>query len=425
MSDGMGPTIADCPTILRHQLSAFARLWTRYRLRRRAALQALVALALNSVVSLGAGAFLGSIVDTFETYPGLLVLVPAAIGLRGNIFGAMGNRLSTSIHAGTFSWSLRYKAVLGQNVTASVVLTLALSLLLAVVAKTMATGLGMEGTIGLLEMAVVSIVGGVLGSAFAMAATLGLTGSAVRYDWDLDNVNAPLVSSVGEVLTLPALYVGTFLVGISILTPALGLMLSVVAVVLLAGGWRARELGLRQIVRESLPVLLVAGCVSTGAGLMLERSFGRFEALPALLILVPAHLSSAGAVGGILSGRLSSKLFLGLVPPSVYPNSTARRDMLFVVLLALPVFVLNGTGAYVLSRMLGLASPGWPEMVTLALLSGAMVLAFVVAVAYYGTIAAYRTGVDPDSYGIPIVTSSVDLVGSLALILAIVTLGFA
>src|SRR5262245_65671533 len=63
-----------------------------------AARQSLVALFLNSTTSFVAGAFLGAITGTLAKYPGLLVLVPAAIGLRGNIFGSFGNRLSTSIH---------------------------------------------------------------------------------------------------------------------------------------------------------------------------------------------------------------------------------------------------------------------------------------------------------------------------------------
>ena len=41
---------------------------------------------------------------------------------------------------------------------------------------------------------------------------------------------------------------------------------------------------------------------------------------------------------------------------------------------------------------------------------------FVLAVAYYGTLAAFRVGLDPDNYGIPLVTSSVDFVGALALV---------
>ena len=76
-----------------------------------AARQSLVALFLNSCTSFVAGAVLGAIVGTFEELPGLLLMVPAAIGLRGNIFGTFGNRVSTSVHAGTFSPSARRDSV--------------------------------------------------------------------------------------------------------------------------------------------------------------------------------------------------------------------------------------------------------------------------------------------------------------------------
>jgi mgtE-like transporter len=385
--------------------------------------QGLVALGLNSSTSLVAGAFLGAITGTLARYPGLLVLVPAAIGLRGNIFGSFGNRMSTSIHAGTFRWSLRREAPLGENVLASMLLTMGISLALAVVAKAIAVGLGLPNSIDLLSLAIVSIVGGLLGSIVVLAASLALTGGAVRYGWDLDNVTAPLVSTLGDVLTLPALYLATFLLGYRILTPVLGVVLVAASLAFLVAGWRSSAAGLRRIVHESVPVLLVAGCVSAGAGVTLEKSFSRFDALPALLVLVPAHLSSSGALGGILSGRLASKLFLGLVPPAGTPNREARRDISLVFLLAVPVYALNGLGADVVARLLGQATPGVVQMVAVSLLGGAMAIVFVVAVAYYGTIAAYRTGVDPDTYGIPIVSSSVDLVGAFTLIIAITLLG--
>jgi mgtE-like transporter len=385
--------------------------------------QSMVALALNSSTSLVAGAFLGAITGTLAKYPGLLVLVPAAIGLRGNIFGSFGNRISTSIHAGTFRWSLRREAVLGQNVLASMLLTMGISLALAVVAKAVAVGMGISGSIDLLSMATVSIVGGVLGSIVVLAASLALTAGAVRFGWDLDNVTAPLVSTLGDVLTLPALYLATFLLGIPVVTPTVGLVLVVASLVILAAGWRSSTEGLRRIVHESVPVLLVAGIISAGAGVTLEKSFSRFDALPALLVLVPAHLSSSGALGGILSGRLASKLFLGLVPPASTPNREARRDISLVFLLAVPVYLLNGVGAHIAARLLGQASPGVGQMVAVSLIAGALAILFVVAVAYYGTVAAYRTGVDPDTYGIPVVSSSVDLLGAFTLIIAIAMLG--
>ena len=387
--------------------------------------QSLVALGLNSSTSLIAGAFLGAITETLQRYPGLLVLVPAAIGLRGNIFGAFGNRISTSIHAGSFRWSLRGEAVLGQNVMASMLLTMGMSLALAVVAKTVAVGMGLTDSIDLLSMSTVSIAGGVLGSIVVLAAALGLTGGAVRYGWDLDNVTAPLVSTLGDVLTLPALYLATLLLDIPVLTPTVGTVLIVTSILTLVAGWQSSTEGLRRIVRESVPVLLVAGCVSAGAGVVLEKSFARFDALPALLVLVPAQLSSSGALGGILSGRLSSKLFLGLVEPQTRPNREARRDINLVFLLAVPVFVFNGLGAHWVARALGEASPGLGQMVAVSLIGGGLAVLFVVTVAYYGTVAAYRTGVDPDTYGIPVVSSSVDFVGAFTLIIAIALLGLA
>lgn len=387
--------------------------------------QSLVALGLNSTTSLAAGAFLGSITGTFERYPGLLVLVPAAIGLRGNIFGSFGNRISTTIHSGTFRLSTRRDTVLGQNVLAASILTLGMSVVLAITAKLIAVGLGLTDTIPFLELAVVSIVGGALGSVVVMAATLGLAAGAVRYGWDLDNVTAPLVSTLGDVLTLPALYAGTFLLGIAIFTTSLGTVLIVACLAATVWGLRSHLDQLPRILRESLPILAVAGGVSAMAGILLEKRFGSFSAFPALLVLVPAQLSSSGALGGILTGRLSSKIHLGVVIPQPVPGIQARGDMLYAYFLAVPVFAFNGAGAHVVGRALGQASPGLVQMMAASMFGGMVAMLFVVALGYYGTILAVRGGVDPDTYGIPVVSSSVDFIGAFTLILAIVLLGVA
>lgn len=387
--------------------------------------QSLVALVLNTSTSLVAGAFLGSITSTFEDLPGLLVLVPAAIGLRGNIFGAFGNRISTSIHAGGFRLSVRRDTVLGQNVLGAAVLTLGISLLLAVVVKVIAVALGLQHSISFLDLALVSVVGGVLGSIPVMAATLGLAAGAVRFGWDLDNVTAPLVSTLGDVLTLPALFIATGLLGYHLLTPSLAVVAVVAAAGVLVLGWRARLPDLRRIVRESVPVLVVAGSMSAMAGVALEKSFDSFSRYPALLIMVPAQLSSAGALGGILSGRLSSKLFLGVVPPTPAPSREARRDIYLVLALAVPVYLFNAVGAEVVGNLLGQASPGTLAMIAAAMVGGFVAMVLVVLIAYYAAIAAVRTGLDPDTYGIPVVSSAVDFVGALALVLAISTLGIA
>ena len=49
----------------------------------------------------------------------------------------------------------------------------------------------------------------------------------------------------------------------------------------------------------------------------------------------------------------------------------------------------------------------------------------VTVIAYYSTMAAFRFGLDPDTYGIPMVTSSLDLVGAFTLVIAMVAVGVA
>ena len=385
--------------------------------------QSLVALGLNSSTSLVAGAVLGSITPTLERYPGLLVLVPAAIGLRGNVFSALGNRLSTAVHTGMFRLSLRPGSLLGQNVAAALVLTLAMSFFVAVAAKVVAVGLHIEGTISLFQLALVSIVGGMLASAAVLAATVALAAGSVRFGWDLDNVTAPLVSTLGDVLTLPALWVVTFALTVRIFASTLGLLAGVLALAALAVGWRSRRDILRQVVRESTPILLVAVGLSTLAGVSIERRLDVFARFPALLVLLPAFISSAGALGGILSSRLSTKLHLGLLEAGALPSREARLDGASVFLLGAPVFFFNAVGAHLTAAVLHEASPGLLDMLAASMLGGAVAVAFVVAVAYYGTVAAFRLGLDPDTYGVPVVTSSVDFLGAVALIITIVALG--
>ena len=400
----------------------FGRLWSAIG-DARASRQALTALALNASTSFVAGAVLGAITETFTSRPGLLVLVPAAIGLRGNIFTPVGNRLSTAIHTGTFSLSRSRRSVLGQNVIAAVVLTIAASALLGLVAKVIAVGLGQADSVSVSDFVVVSTVGGVLASAVVLASTVGIAGGAVRFGWDLDDVSAPLVSTLGDVLTLPALWLAAGLAGIAVVTSSIAVLAIVAAVIVVVLSLRSSLDELIRIVRQSLPVLLVAGAVSALAGVAVERQLEPFTEHPALLVLLPAFLSSCGALGGILSGRLGTKLHLGLIDAVTVPGRLARRDIGAALGLAVPVFVFDALGATVVAMLVGHETPGVGRMLAVSVLGGAIAMAAVILVAYYGTIASFRVGLDPDTYGIPLVTSTVDFAGAVALVLAIVAIG--
>ena len=385
--------------------------------------QGMAALLVSSGGDLLAGLTLGAITNTLSALPGLLVLVPAAIGMRGNIFGALGSRLGTAIHTGTFRISRRTDTVVGQNIVASLALTLSISLALAILAKAVAIGFGLTHTISVADFVVISVVGGALSSVFVLLLTLGVAAASVRHDWDLDNVSAPLVTAAGDMVTLPSLFLATYLVGLRVVTPVLAGATAALCVYVLVAAFRAGLPVVSAILRESLPVLLVAGLIDVVAGLTIEKRLQSFLAFPALLVLVPPFLEDTGALGGILSSRLASKLHLGTIDPVGIPQRAARNDFFLTFLYAVPVFTLVAVSADVAASVAGLASPGLARMVGISLLGGFMATGIAVAIAYYGAIAAVRLGLDPDNHGIPLITSSMDLVGAFALILAIVLIG--
>lgn len=388
-----------------------------------AARQSLTALLFNSASSFVAGAVLAAIIGTFEDLPGLLLMVPAAIGLRGNIFGTFGNRISTSVHAGTFNTSLRRDSVLGQNVLASMALTLVMSVVLAVVARGVAVAFGIDDAIDVSEMVFISVAGGAIASLVVLGATILLSVMAVRRNWDLDNLVSPTVSTLGDVITIPCLWVVSLVVSPArwIDLVAAGLVAAAVAVLVMSLRSRLREL--RAIVLESLPVLSVALVLSTLAGMALQKRIELLAMVPALLVLQPAFVSSAGALGGILSSRVSTKLHLGLVEPTLAPGREVQRDAALVLAVGLPVYVFNALGAQVVAGLVRQDSPALWQMLAVSLLGGLLTLLFVTALAYYGTIVAWRIDVDPDSVGLPVVTASVDFVGVICLLVVAVTIG--
>nr|MCQ3812633.1 magnesium transporter [Acidimicrobiia bacterium] len=268
---------------------------------------------------------LGQSHERLAELPGLLLLVPAAIALPGKIFGALGSRLGTAIHTGTFRLSLRSSSVVGQNVWASMVLTLVMSLVLALLASAAASNLGVDNAIGVADYVVISVVGGTLASVFVMLVTLGMATASVRWNLDPDNVTAPMVTAAGDVLALPALILASYLVRHDVVTPVVAGMVAAATVGSLVAAVRSQAPLLRTVLRESMPVLVLAGFLSLMAGVTVENRFDVFSDRPVLLVLIPGFLATAGALGGILANRLSSKLHLGLIGPSIVPQRRGRR----------------------------------------------------------------------------------------------------
>jgi mgtE-like transporter len=399
-----------------------ARVLAYWRAERRTIAQGFVALLIAGLGSLAAGIALGAITDTLTALPGLMVMLPAAIGMRGNIFGAMGSRLGTAIHSGLFEPVRGREGVLYQNVYAVTVLTFLISLVLGILAKTLSEAFGLR-SISVLDFVVISIIGGVLSSVVVGAFTVALARMAFRRGWDLDSVAAPLITAAGDMVTIPTLFLATYLIGIRWVTPAVAGVLFGVTVALTLRSLRTTLPLARRILRESIPILCLAAAVDIFAGLVVEARLERFLVFPALLVLIPPFLERGGALGGILASRLASKLHLGVLAARGRPEAVAVLDASIVFMFAIVMFTLTGLAAHGAAALLGLGSPGALTVIGISLLAGLIATVLAVVVSYYVAVATYRLGMDPDNHGIPTITSAMDFIGVIALMIALAAFG--
>ena len=401
--------------VLRHVLA-------HWREERRTLRQGFTALGICIGVTMVAGVTLGAMDELLAEVPGLLVLVPAAIGMRGAIFGALGARLGTGILTGQYTTGWERGAFTTQNVEAAGLLSVVTAALSAVVAWGAAALFGLP-TVGIPQLTILSMTGALVSSAVVLAVTLALSRTAQARSWDMDAIGMPVISATADLSTLPALILGTMLLINPVAEGILGgLLLAASAWTLWLGLRHPGDLA-RRIFRESLPVLGYAAIMGVFAGTILSTRLEALVTSPALLVAIPPFIAGGGALGGILSARLSSKLHLGLLAPQRLPDNSAALEGSLTVAWAIVGFAGVGALTQLASVIVGFDSPGLLPLVGATLVGGALATGALFFVAYYAATASYRFGLDPDNSSIPIVTATMDFLGIICFITGVSFVG--
>lgn len=387
--------------------------------------QGFVAVSIAAVTSLVAGLTLAKMADRIEAVEGLFVLIPVAIAMRGNIFGALAARLGTSIHSGLFEVSREKSGLLYQNVYAAILLTVGTSTAMGLIARGVA-GLFDIDTVPVWDLIAIAFVSGLLSSVVVLAVTIYLSITSFRRGWDLDSVGAPLITAIGDVVTLPSVFAASFLAQIDIVTPILGLVMFGAGIAAIVHGWSMVLKVARRIVRESFPILCIAIVLDVLAGSIAEPRLEEvFLPLPAFLLIIPGFLETTGALGSILAARLGSKLHLGAVTPSAKPEAAALLDGTIVMSLGIAVYSIIAIATLLIADVAGFAYPGAWRFIAIVMTGGLMATTVASLIGYYAAIVTFRFGLDPDNHTIPLVTSGMDLLGIICLVVALVIYGVA
>jgi len=172
--------------------------------------ESFIALLICALGDLFAGIILGNMTFFLKAFPGLLVIIPGAIGMRGNIFGSFASRLSTNLHIGMISPKFELSEQLNSNIISAFVLTMILSLFLAILAKIFCIVFNFE-SISLIDFIFISIIAGAISNAIMLPITMFISFNSFKRGWDPDNVTTPIIAAIGDLFTLPAIILSVIL----------------------------------------------------------------------------------------------------------------------------------------------------------------------------------------------------------------------
>ena len=385
--------------------------------------ESLIALSICAVGDLCAGIILGNMEFFLQTYPGLMVIIPGAIGMRGNIFGSFGSRLSTHLHIGTISPEFKRSDLLDENITASIILTMVLSVLLGVIAKVICMIFGFE-SISLYDFVLISFIAGLISTIIMLPITMFISLKSFEGGWDPDNITTPFIAAIGDFFTLPAIILSVLIVNFIGFHPIVKMVLFAIIIIItiisLISGYTSDN-EVRHIVRQSTPVLFFCSILGTVAGGILNNSISTLLKNQTLLTLVPLFSGESGGLVSILGARLASGLHSGLIDPVLRPKKHTMENFIAIVTLAIIMYPLIGFLAESSTIAFSNIGVGFLNSILISLISGMILIFIMLLVVFYISTISYRRGLDPDNIVIPLSTSLTDSISTL--ILFVVSLG--
>ncbi|AKB65490.1 Mg/Co/Ni transporter MgtE [Methanosarcina mazei S-6] len=158
-----------------------------------------------------AGIILSKMTNELEMIPGLLVIYPGVLGLRGNISSTLGSRLGSAIHMGLITDIDRNNPELVNNISGSLLLGFIMAILLGVLGHFVTLALGFESA-GIFKLilicAISALTSGVILSFVAVLLAIG----TFRFGFDPDNVVTPSIATIGDIVSMLMLFLSAKLV---------------------------------------------------------------------------------------------------------------------------------------------------------------------------------------------------------------------
>jgi len=151
-----------------------------------------------------AGSTLSLMTDLFYEIPGLIVVIPAIIAMRGNISTALGSRLGSAYHLGVIDSENLWSDDLKQNILGSLVLSFSVSVIIGILAYITSLFLGVSPDPA--QLILIVVVAGIISGLILTLLTIGIIFLVFKRGYDPDNITGPALATFGDMITMACIF---------------------------------------------------------------------------------------------------------------------------------------------------------------------------------------------------------------------------
>ena len=155
------------------------------------------------------------------------------------------------------------------------------------------------------------------------------------------------------------------------------------------------------------------------SGTLLSSNEALLYTVPILLLILPALNSLIGDISTVLVSRLTTHLYIGSLQPKVQNSERLKEDfygLLITLLLSLGALIFLGYLSSIFSRIEIVN----PLLITLIVCTTVLLIfAMMFLLSFVSAIVLFKRGMDPNNFLIPLITSLIDFLTPLFLIIFI------
>ncbi|KAH8304717.1 hypothetical protein KR044_005896, partial [Drosophila immigrans] len=395
-------------------------------------LQVSIPFFLAGIGTIGAGIVLGRVEKwyVFKNVSELFILVPALLGLKGNLDMCLASRLSTQVNLGNMtSRSNVVRMIVGNIALVQVQATVA-SFLVAMFA--MSVGAAMTGSF-YFENAML-LTASAMFTATSSCFVLDFVLVAVilfsqKYRLNPDNLATPLAASIGDVVSISLLSFIASLLYEHIKTHLWITFIVVTCYLVLLPMWVVIVLKneyTRPVLKSGWVPVLSALCISGLGGLVLDAAV---EVFNGFVVFQPIINGIGGNLVSVQASKISTMLhqssIIGIIPPhtkvvewpwrALFKGVPYAKTARILIAMSIPGNVLFIFVADYIN--MNTTTVTWVFMLSylIASLIQVMLLLYIAHIIVH---AMWKWKIDPDNSAIPYLTALGDLLGSSLLALA-------